>query len=404
MLAALHNATTYMSVGTSVPDILARLADSAAELLEAKSVAIGTRHEREALGRPILLNFDGAQGEALIDFAGAYVAELPADRRSAAIICNSPCNDRRFSEAGEAMQGIRNLLISPFVCGSYFTGVLLACNRSTGSGFTPAHGETAELLASYVEVLLEVACLQQRRCDSAGRDEQRRIAAELHDGLLQILASLDLRLLASSRLWSGAQWEALGEELILLKGLAEEALREVRGAINQIAPARLREEGLIAHLKDCIHRFQEGTGVSVDASLDLVERAVPEPTALLLIALVREGLNNIRKHARASRVMLSIAGGEDQITLRLADDGLGFGPEAWPRSSTPTSHYGLASLHERIARVGGELRVTGSPNAGTVLEARVPILTEARLVSLLFSAASESLRSRSGLVRREGED
>lgn len=391
MLAALHNATTYMSAGSSVPDILARLADSTADLLEAEHVAIGIWHGDEALSRPILLNLDRAQGERLIEIAGSRVAQMPTDP-SSAVISNSPRTDPDFAQAGEALDGIRSLLMAPFGCGHDFRCALLACNRSGGSGFTPVHGEMAELLASHVSALLKVARLQVQRRYSASLDERRRIAADLHDGLIQVLSSLDLRLLTCTRLWQSERRQALGEELVVLKRMAEEALREARGAINQIAPARLYENGLTAYLEDCIQRFQERASVRVDADLDFDETAIPEPTALLLIGLVREGLNNIRKYAHASRVTLSITGTGDQVALRLADDGVGFDPRLRPPAGMPTHHYGLASLQERITKVGGVLRVISRPGEGTLLTAWVPILSEGRLVSLL-STAPEDLPS-----------
>src|SRR5207245_8725513 len=126
--------------------------------------------------------------------------------------------------------------------------------------------------------------------------------------------------------------------------------------------------------------------VPVAASIDLEEAGsgpVPEPTALLLIGLLREGLNNVRKHAQAGRVTLAVARSGDQIGFQLADDGVGFRPEERPSRPAPTRHYGLAYLRERVAASGGEMRVTSHPGAGTILEARLPLLTEERLASLL---------------------
>jgi signal transduction histidine kinase len=114
----------------------------------------------------------------------------------------------------------------------------------------------------------------------------------------------------------------------------------------------------------------------VEVSIELADRVVPEPAALLLVGLLREGLNNIRKHAHASRVTLVIAPHGDQIVFRLADDGVGFAPERNPLRHPPARHYGLAYLRERITAAGGELEVSSRPGEGTLLEARVPLLTE----------------------------
>jgi signal transduction histidine kinase len=107
----------------------------------------------------------------------------------------------------------------------------------------------------------------------------------------------------------------------------------------------------------------------------------------LLIGLLREGLNNVRKHARAGRVTLRIERDGDRIAFYLADDGAGFCPppalasSLCPLRQTPTRQYGLAYLRERVAGVGGTLSVVARPGEGTVLEAGVPLLTEERLLS-----------------------
>ena len=264
-------------------------------------------------------------------------------------------------------------------------GVLVACNRQGDRGFSPADQELADLLAAQAGPLLETARLQEQRRSHAGADERRRIAAELHDGLIQTLASIDLRLLTSGELWRGQRWVPLGEELQALKALAEEALVEARGAVNELAPAHLRQEGLTAYLEDLVRQFQERAAVPVAASIDLAEAGtgrVPEPTALLLIGLLREGLNNVRKHAQARQVTLAVARSGDQIAFQLTDDGVGLHPEG--RSSLPAStrHYGLAYLRERVASSGGQMQVTSRPGEGTVIEARLPLLTEGHLASL----------------------
>jgi signal transduction histidine kinase len=195
-------------------------------------------------------------------------------------------------------------------------------------------------------------------------------------------------LLSSRELCRQRRCEPLDEELATLKGLAEEALAEARGAVNELAPARLRQEGLTAYLEDLVRQFQQRAAVPVAASIDLAEvegHAVPlpEPAALLLIGLLREGLNNIRKHAHARQVSLTVARSGDRIHFRLADDGAGFHLEERSPLPQPTRHYGLAYLRERVAASGGELRITSRPGEGTLLEARLPLLAEERLTSLL---------------------
>jgi signal transduction histidine kinase len=136
------------------------------------------------------------------------------------------------------------------------------------------------------------------------------------------------------------------------------------------------------YLQDCLRTFQERSPAQVEATLSLADTDLPEPTALLLIGLLREGLNNIRKHAHAAKVTLSIVQRDDLIHFCLTDDGVGFAPGEGPLMRAPTRQYGLSYLRERVTTMGGEMWVVSHPGQGSSLEADVPVLTEERLVSL----------------------
>jgi signal transduction histidine kinase len=383
VLARLQRAATHLSAGRTTADILGRIADSLTDLLEVEQVAVAAS-DSEARGvRPRLVNLDREQGGALLQFAREQASAADSPTQPYTLLSNDADRDLRFATGAPALAGVHSLLLTHLPGSSGSPGVLVACNREGNRGFTAADRELAELLAAQAGPLLETARLQEQRRYHAGVDERRRIAGELHDRLIQTLAGMDLRILACEETWREQRWEPLGEELRILKRLAEEALEEARGAISELAPVRLREEGLGVYLEDCLRKFQERVPAQVEATLALADAEVPEPTALLLIGLLREGLNNIRKHARAGCVTLTITQHNDQIRFRLADDGVGFAPEKGPLLHAPTRQYGLSYLRERITTMGGELRVTSHPGVGTTLEADVPILTEERLVALL---------------------
>jgi signal transduction histidine kinase len=306
----------------------------------------------------------------------------PANGLPATLFSNDVGRDPRFAPAREALAGVRNLLVTRLPGSGGSPGVLVAGNRHGDRGFTAADRELAQLLAAQAGPLLETAHLQEQRRYHAGVDERRRIAGELHDRLIQTLASMDLRILSVQEIWRKQQWDPLGDELHTLKRMAEEALEEARGAISELAPVRLREEGLGVYLQDCLRKFQERSPAQVEATLSLADTDLPEPTALLLIGLLREGLNNIRKHAHAANVTLSIVQRDDLIHFRLTDDGIGFAPGEGPLMRAPTRQYGLSYLRERVTTMGGEMWVVSQPGQGTSLEADVPVLTEERLVSL----------------------
>lgn len=388
MLTGLHRAAAHMSAGRSTGEILGRIADSLTDMLEVDQVAVGCPAAENGV-RPALVNLDHEPGEQLLCLARGCLATAPRTDTPQTIIANAVDRDPRFESARGALAGVRHLLIAAIPDSRGEPAVLVVCGRLTRRGFLRADQELAKLLAAHAGPLLETARLQEQRRYHAGVDERRRIAGELHDRLIQTLASIDLGALNGGELWQQQQWEPLGEELRRLKQLAEEALEEARGVVSELAPVRLREAGLAVYLADCLRRFQERVPTPVEAAIELEDTEVPEPTALLLIGLLREGLNNVRKHAMAARVSLRIAQRGDVISFQLTDNGRGFCPEQSPLRWAPTRQYGLAYLRERVAATGGELRVTSRPGAGTVLEARVPLVTEELLVSRFVRTAEE---------------
>jgi signal transduction histidine kinase len=382
MLVGLHRAAVHMSAGRSASEVVGSMADSLTDLLQVERVAVAAWGDAAHEPCSALVNLDPAQGERLLLFARERVATAP--QRSVPVsLIGRVGEDAWLGAAGDVLTGIGCLLITRLPGASDYPAVLVACNRLDGGHFTASDRDVAELLASHAGPLLETARLQEHRRYHASVDERRRIAIELHDGLVQTLASINVRGLGCAALGRARRWEALEEEIALLNRLSEEALVEARGAINELAPVRLREEGLEVYLEDCIDIFRKRVLIPVETSLELSEVPVPEPTALLLIGLLREGLNNVRKHAQAAQVNVKIVQHDDKITFRLSDDGAGFSSEACPSLQAPTRHYGLAYLRERVSAMGGEMRVLSRPGYGTVLEARVPLLTEERLMALL---------------------
>jgi signal transduction histidine kinase len=379
-LAGLHRAAASMSAGRSIPEILDRVADSLTDMLEVDQVAVAWR-EAGGEARPALVNLDREQGERLLALVRDCLAAAPDARGPLTLCSNAADRDARFEPARDALEGARRVLITGLPDSRGGPGVLLACSRLSSRSFVRSDRELAELIAAHAGPLLETAQLQEQRRYHAGVDERRRIAVELHDRLIQTLASIDLRALSCAGFCHQRAWEPLAGELRVLKGLAEEALEEARGVVSELAPVHLREAGLAVYLEEFVRQFHERSGTPVEVRIVLNDRDMPEPTALLLIGLLREGLNNVRKHARACHVTLEIEQGDAEIAFRLADDGAGFCPDQSPLRQTPTRQYGLAYLRERVSGIGGALSVTSRPGEGTVLAARVPLLTEELLLS-----------------------
>jgi signal transduction histidine kinase len=145
----------------------------------------------------------------------------------------------------------------------------------------------------------------------------------------------------------------------VLEENARAALAETRALVASSASPGL-DDGLASALERLGARFERETGIIVTVQADATA-FVARDTEVVLLRCAQEGLANVRKHAAAHSVTVSLTG----RTLRVIDDGTGFDVTA------PSAGYGLAGMRERLALVGGSVQIT-TASSGTVLEVEVP--------------------------------
>jgi signal transduction histidine kinase len=134
----------------------------------------------------------------------------------------------------------------------------------------------------------------------------------------------------------------------------------------------LDDLGLLPALEWLVENFTQHTGVPCELAIRDGQLELPDVQATAVFRAVQESLTNIAKHARASRVDVTIEHEDSQLTISVRDDGVGFAPE---ESRKPDS-FGLLGLRERAALLGGEAMVTSAPGRGTHVEVRFPAAQE----------------------------
>lgn len=212
--------------------------------------------------------------------------------------------------------------------------------------------------------------------------EREQLANELHDGLSQGLAFLGLQAQTAQVYIQEGQIPAAQTSLVRLTEAAGEIQADTRGLIGDLLAVSLPAESFCATLRQVLDRFKQETGLevfmeldgqvcSLDASLHTSIQLVPA-VAVQLIRITQEALANVRKHARdASQVSITLKTEAGEVILAIADDGIGFDPEA-PLSSG--KHFGLQVMQKRATRLGGQITVSAAPGEGTHLEVRVPLV------------------------------
>jgi len=198
-------------------------------------------------------------------------------------------------------------------------------------------------------------------------EERRRIAHELHDGLLQSLATLILRLEACRRQFLDSPQE-LDRELKSIEDDTRSSMKTIRqflaGKETQLFPPGM----LLEKFKDDLRFLRDGVGLSVTLETAPEPFNPPEIVEQDLYYVLREGLMNIIRHSQASRADVTLEQTRTEIKGSLRDDGIGFDP-----IMTHAEGVGLRSMKERIKRWGGELDIQSSPGKGAKITFVLPV-------------------------------
>jgi two-component system NarL family sensor kinase len=202
-----------------------------------------------------------------------------------------------------------------------------------------------------------------RRSLEASDRERRRIAGDLHDGPVQDLAGLSMRLSAASQSTDDpAQRHALQESAAAVRG----SVRTLRSAIVGVYPPNLEAAGLGPALADLTARLpREG----LEVSLDVADPAGYGPVVdQLLYRVCQEALRNVEKHAGASHVVVRVQEHAGTATLEVIDDGRGVGKGA----ASDDGHFGLRIVEDLVRDADGTLSVAPGGDGGTVVRMEVP--------------------------------
>jgi signal transduction histidine kinase len=213
-------------------------------------------------------------------------------------------------------------------------------------------------LASYVVLWFgaarEIGSYWRSRAEKAVLEERRRLARDLHDGVAQELGFIATRAQELAAMRDGeAQWIAAA---------AERGLDEARRAIAALTLAV--DEPLDVALAQAAEEVAGRVGARVRLSLDPAAD-VPATTREALLRIVREAVTNATRHGGAGSISVELTNG-DGLSLRIADDGVGFDP------ADPSAGFGLISMRDRARALGGELRIASRPGHGTEIEVVLP--------------------------------
>ncbi|MFJ9248296.1 sensor histidine kinase [Streptomyces sp. NPDC101776] len=201
-------------------------------------------------------------------------------------------------------------------------------------------------------------------------DERRRLAAEIHDTIAQGLTGIiaQLQVVANAPDLTTAR-----THLDRASTLARHSLGEARRSVQNLAPIALENDGLPEALKNTVAEWGERTGVRAEFTVTGITEQLHDEVSATLLRIVQEALSNAARHARATRVGVTLSFVGEEVLLDIRDDGRGFDPLALP-DRTRTGGFGLDGMRARAERIAGTLAVESEPGHGTALSARVPLV------------------------------
>lgn len=208
-----------------------------------------------------------------------------------------------------------------------------------------------------------------RRAVRASDLERRRIAVDLHNGVIQDLAGLGYVLPSLARtVRSGEDRETSADRVEEAGRLVFRNLDGLRRLSTDLYPPNLADDGLAEAVDRIVGDRATAAGLQADVEV-ADDLGVDDDTGRLIFGIVREGVQNVVKHAHASTVRVRVERSAEGVTVRVIDDGVGPGREP---GQTPDGHLGLRLLRDDVRDLGGRLLVEAGGDGGTVLEAHLP--------------------------------
>jgi two-component system sensor histidine kinase UhpB len=202
------------------------------------------------------------------------------------------------------------------------------------------------------------------RLEEAQELERKELATVLHDRVGQNLTGLNLNLkILQNQLQTEFNPEIQKRLNDSLK-MVEETTHKIRDVMADLNPPVLDEYGLIPAIKWYSGDFTNRTGIATHVSGDKLEPSLAPSVEKILFRLVQESLNNVAKHAQASRVVISVKSTKEAVSVTVKDNGQGFDPHEIKRSTTEP-HWGLSSMQQRAASIGAALAIDSTPGTGT---------------------------------------
>jgi signal transduction histidine kinase len=367
-LESLHEVSNVLVGELDLDRLLGLVARRLRELLAARAVEVS------------LVAGDGgivveaADGEGSAELVGRRLD--PHSSKSGRVLergraerVDSMSDDPEVDQEVTRRLGLRAALFVPLVVRNRAIGVIVAIDRV---GADPLFSDDdlrlaqafAERAAVAVELSQRFARDRVRTILDAQERERRRIAREIHDETGQALTSV---LLALKGVEHANDVEQARSVCMAVRRLTVGALQDIRRLAVDLRPPVLDDFGVVVAIERLVSHLREQTGITVHLDVDLPGGRLPGDLETAFYRVAQEALTNVVKHAKATRVLVSLRLERDGLLLAVQDDGCGFSPEV-----VAGEQVGLLGMRERASLLDGTLEINTTPGEGTLLRLKVP--------------------------------
>jgi signal transduction histidine kinase len=344
----------------------------------------------ESVGLVLLYDRDGllyvashrsltATKDDMVRIAGRAGIVQEAIASAEAIIGGAPSADAEL-QAFQSLQSCKSMICVPLRAGFETYGVVLFAS-SKRAVYKTEHVDLLTIFCNQATIALQNANLYQSLREERDKiidkeeDARHKLARDLHDGPTQDVSAIAMRL-NFARLLLERDSARAKVELEKLEDLAHRTVREIRSMLFALRPVVLETEGLLAALNQYVDNLREGDDLPIAIEAERYEDCLDLETQGVVFAIIEEAVNNARKHAEASRIVVRLAVENDLFLAQVVDDGRGFDIEAVETGYGSRGSLGLINIRERAELVEGNVTIESEPDRGTSVTLVVPILEE----------------------------
>ncbi len=258
--------------------------------------------------------------------------------------------------------------------GETFTSTVEVAELTFESYYSPVQNDSGDVIG-LIGVSTDITERQQGEQtmrDIAVLEERNRVAREIHDTLAQGFTGIVLQLEAAEDALDGTHAD-VEAHLSRAKGLARESLQEARRSVWNLLPKSLEDKSLEEALEQEVASWAEGGGEKAVFELSGKRWELPSEIQTALLRICQESLTNVRRHAKATHVRVSLTLSAESARLMVEDDGQGFDLEDAP-DQREDGGFGMAGMEQRARLLGGVLTVSTSKGGGCLVEVNIPLV------------------------------